>query len=290
MNKQIQFRIVVAVLCFLAIITRMFSQQNQDALLWEISGKGLKSPSYIFGTYHLMCPDQILVTDGIKNAIKQSKQVYLELDFDDQVAMQKIQTSMLLPPGQRLGQFCTAADSALIDTFLQKNLGATFGQLSGVKPIVLLPLIYMPLMGCQPESWERRLVAVAAEQQKEVLGLETVEFQMGIFDNIPNQKQIGWIVEYLKHPDQTQTEFDGIMKAYKQQQVDFLTDMIAQSPQFREYTESLLYNRNRNWANKIPEIIRQQPTFFAVGAGHLGGQQGVLALLRAQGYTVKPVK
>jgi uncharacterized protein YbaP (TraB family) len=52
----------------------------------------------------------------------------------------------------------------------------------------------------------------------------------------------------------------------------------------------LLYNRNRNWVQKLKTIMSEKSVTIAVGAGHLAGEKGVIKLLRKEGYTVKPVK
>jgi uncharacterized protein YbaP (TraB family) len=155
---------------------------------------------------------------------------------------------------------------------------------------VLMQLVYLPLLGCQPDSWEMRLTQLAIDQKKEVKGLETVAFQMGIFDNIPYATQVDWVVEYLSKNDQTVAEFKSLVKSYQEQNLNAMVELVNASPQFRDHAEVLLDQRNRNWAEQIPAMAKQKSTFFAVGAGHLGGSNGVIALLRQKGYTLRPVK
>ena len=57
-----------------------------------------------------------------------------------------------------------------------------------------------------------------------------------------------------------------------------------------EEEDQLIYNRNANWAVLMPDIMAAKPTLFAVGAGHLPGEKGVLKLLQNAGFIIEGVK
>ena len=81
-----------------------------------------------------------------------------------------------------------------------------------------------------------------------------------------------------------------LMDVYRNQDLDKMQEMTAGEEGMSDYIDLLLYNRNANWAKKMPAIMKSKATLFAVGAGHLGGEKGVINLLRQAGYTVRPVK
>jgi uncharacterized protein YbaP (TraB family) len=290
MKKQPQIWLFSTLLVLTASFSTLYSQALDNSLLWEITGPGLKKPSYLFGTFHLMCSEQIQPTDALKEKLGKADQLCLELDMDDPATRKQMETSILLPPGKKLTQFCSPSDSAIINAFLKSTVGATLDQMAVMKPLVLMQLVYLPLLGCQPDSWEMRLTQMAIDQKKEVKGLETVAFQMGIFDNIPYATQVDWVVEYLSKNDQTVAEFKSLVKSYQEQNLNAMVELVNASPQFRDHAEVLLDQRNRNWAEQIPAMAKQKSTFFAVGAGHLGGENGIITLLKQKGYTLRPVK
>jgi len=87
------------------------------------------------------------------------------------------------------------------------------------------------------------------------------------------------------------SELKTLIKDYKKQDIEaLLKDMTSSSTADVAFEKDLLENRNRNWIPRMATIMKEKPTFFGVGAGHLGGEKGVITLLKKQGYTVKAVK
>ena len=84
-------------------------------------------------------------------------------------------------------------------------------------------------------------------------------------------------------------QHDLMTTLYKNRDVEGLYDLISRSSEMKDHRDLFLHQRNKNWVNQLPDILKEVPSFIAVGAGHLGGPQGVIALLRAKGFTVEPV-
>jgi uncharacterized protein YbaP (TraB family) len=133
-------------------------------------------------------------------------------------------------------------------------------------------------------------VKMATEQKKELLGLEKVEDQLAVFDAIPDSLEIRSIMNMVNDFDAQKKEFNRMSTIYKSQDLEALYQLIAESPEMMGSQELLLDRRNRNWIPVMDSAMKKTSTFFAVGAGHLGGNQGVLELLRKQGYSVKPIQ
>lgn len=119
-------------------------------------------------------------------------------------------------------------------------------------------------------------------------GLETLQEQMSFLDALPYTYQAKELVKMLDQ-DSDDGEFQKMVDIYKTQNLDAMVDMIKEQGESSVMEDILLNNRNKNWIAKIEKFASEKPTFFAVGAGHLGGPKGIIALLKEQGYSVTPV-
>lgn len=285
--KTIDRKLILFIFCLVAIVPL----QAQKGLLWKISGNGLKGPSYLYGTIPLICPDEFKVTGATKQAMAKTGQLVLELDMDDPTMMAAMQKVSMNEEGKNISNEMTEEQKAVVNAFFQKHYGADLSQFGIMKPFALMSMMLLKSMDCaQPASYEAAFVQEAKKENKEVFGLETVEFQMGIFDKAPMEEQISWLVEYANDEEAMKKEFDQLVEAYKERDLDKLHGIIISSPEMESMLETLLYNRNKNWIHKIADYAHEKPTFFAVGAGHLASGKGVIALLKKEGYKVKAVE
>ena len=160
-----------------------------------------------------------------------------------------------------------------------------------VKPFVLMGPLFSSLLDCQPQSYETALVELAGKQQSEVIGIETLEEQMAIFDTIPYKDQVKMILMMIDSLPQARKEFRSMVGLYKSQNINELYRMTLQSDFGMEGNEEvMLFSRNKKWIPRMRKIMTSKPTFFAVGAAHLGGEKGVIALLRKEGYKLRAVR
>jgi uncharacterized protein YbaP (TraB family) len=151
-------------------------------------------------------------------------------------------------------------------------------------------MIYPGLLGCAGEAWEQKFMQMAKARQIEIKGLENTKDQLDVMDSIPYQVQADMLAKSLLDVDSLRISFKQMLNVYKSKDLDSLNKLMNDDTSFSRYEDIMLDKRNAKW---IPEIIAQakmEATFFAVGAGHLGGEKGVINMLRKQGYTVKPVK
>jgi uncharacterized protein YbaP (TraB family) len=277
----------------LVLLASYVTAQGQDTtLLYRMTGPGLTQPSYLYGTFHLLCPNDLQITPAIEKAMQSAQQVYLELDLDDPAMMAQMQKSMFMTGGKTTKDLLSAEDYALLDNYLKKNIQIGLAQVGGLKPIGLLSLMYMSMLSCQPASYDMTFAQMAGKDKKEVLGLETIDEQLAALDKIPVEEQLKSLVDMAKKPDEAKAEFAQFLNVYKTHDVAKLTATMKDSKfdaGMNEYENSLLRDRNLRWIPVIEKAAQNKPTFFAFGAGHLGGEQGVLTLLRKKGYTVTPV-
>lgn len=290
-NQMIKIKGLLLFLLFICSVNAKAQQQKNKSLLWEISGNGLKQPSYLFGTIHMICKEEFLLSEIVKQKFSSSKQVYLELDMDDPKLQATMMKEMQLPNNETLKSKLGEINFKKLDSFLKKELKMNLVMFDKFKPMMVMSLLAQRLPSCpQMESYEMNFVKMAGEQKKELLGLERVEDQLAVFDAIPDSLEIRSIMNMVNDFDAQKKEFTRMSTIYKSQDLEVLYQLMVESPEMMGSQEFLLDRRNRNWIPVMEPAMKQSTTFFAVGAGHLGGKQGVLELLRKQGYKVKPIQ
>ena len=266
-----------------------------NTLLWRISGKNLSKPTYIFGTMHMLCADDIQLSDSLKQAIRGADKVYLELDMDDMMQVLGAMSHMTMRNDTTLADLLTAEEYKKVKSFFQENSGLIpFTMLEKFKPLLIESMILKETATCDNMIvMEQLVMEEARENKKEIKGLETMDFQLGIFDRIPYKLQAEQLVKMVENAghDGDDKEMKELTEAYRQQQLDIMDDLTKKEDMgIQNFTDLLLYNRNADWANKLAGLMPANSLVVAVGAGHLPGVKGVLNLLRKAGYRVDPVK
>jgi uncharacterized protein len=266
-------------------------QKNNNTLLWQVSGNGLKHPSFLFGTFHLMCKEDIHFSSQLKEAIKTCNEIYMELDMDDPSTLLGGMLYMNMKNGKKLSDLYTPEEYKKLQSYFTDSLNTPIMLLQRAKPYFLVALLYPKMMDCtSPAGVEEELLQIAKENKKEIKGLETIQFQASVFDSIPYEWQARELLKNIDSFSVYKQEFDEMIALYKKQQLDSMQNMLLKS-EFgsEEYEDLLLNDRNKNWAKELKEIMAKESVFVAVGAGHLTGEYGLISLLRKQGYGVDPL-
>lgn len=282
--------LLLLVFCVLSVISRA-QVPAENSLLWEISGRGLAKPSYLFGTIHLICPTDFSLSDSLKSTLSRTQQVALEMDMDDPGMMAGMMKTMNMTAGNELKKLVTQQEYERLDRFFKDSVHVGLAMFERAKPFVLMGPLFNTVLDCQPQSYEMALVELAGKQKTEVIGIETLEEQMAIFDTIPYKDQAKMLLNLIDSLSSARKEFKTLIALYKAQNINELYGMTLKSEFGMEGNEEvMLFARNRKWIPRIRRIASAKPTFFAVGAAHLGGEKGVIALLRKEGFRVTAVK
>lgn len=297
---------------FLAFFLSYFTAQAQkqkpvtiperldNTLLWEIKGKGLKKNCYLYGTIHLIDAKEFFLTDQAKQCFKKTKALFTEIDMSNLFAMSAKMLSLAPMKDTTLRQLLGEDDYLLVKNYFEKECKSTeartmpFTMYENWQPILLQAFLYQDMIGGPTKSYEMEFIALANEQNKSFGGLETVEDQMQALGSMPYSLQAKGLLETIKSlkedPKKAGETFQKMVAAYKSQDIEGMVAMVQEDEQTGSGEEALLTNRNKNWIPRIIAQCKKQPTFFAVGAAHLGGPNGVIRLLMAEGYTLTPVK
>ena len=288
MKKLVLF---VAVLFFLFSHLTSFTQEK--SLLWEISGNGLKKPSYLFGTIHLICRPDYIWTDKMKKAFEATEKVCLEMDLDDMNLMMEISSGLMDKTGKKLSSYFSTTDYSKLKKYMKDTVGIDLAMFEMMKPVALQSMMVVRSTSCDDAaSYEDSLMKVAKKDGKELLGLESAQEQLDALESIPVDSVLAGLMEVVDGKDDGagEAEYQKLVAAYRDQDVALMHRIIVGSESLAGSSAKLVDDRNRKWIPVIRKMMNNNPTFFAVGAGHLGGSVGVIALLRAEGYKLKAVR
>ena len=282
----------IAVVAVLLISSGVFAQakkatsvnSNDKSLLWEISGNGLSKSSYLYGTIHMICGNDYFLSDKTKKAFTASDNLVLEVNLSDpkelsaaqQLAYGKDPLSKTLSPEQLND----------LDALLQKRTGMTVKQVDKFSLMTVMSLITMKSFGCVDiKSYEMEFIAMAKESDKSVTGFETLQSQMDFLSKGYSDAEM---ITMLQESNDDTTK--KMVQNYIQENLPELYKDIAAPKVMNENAKKWLLDvRNENWVVKMPDMMKDKSTFFAVGAAHLLDEQGVINLLRKKGYIVKPI-
>ncbi len=271
---------------------KLETNKNNNTLLWEISGKDLKKPSYLFGTFHLMCKEDIHFSSGLQAALKDTKEIYFEMDLDDPANTLGALFFMNMKNGQSLKDLYSETEYNKLQVFFKDSLKMSLASLQKMKPSFLEAFLYPKMMPCKNMSGvEQELLKIAASEKKEVKGFETIAFQASVFDSIPYSEQARSLYNTIDSLKNYRMYLDTMMLVYQSQQLDRIESLFSK-PEFglKDGLEILLDKRNINWVAQLKNILPKKNVFIAVGAGHLVGKKGLIELLKKEGYTLKPLK
>ncbi len=262
-------------------------------LLYKISGNGLKQPSYIFGTVHITCQDDLFSMETLNGYLGQADQLIMEIDMNDPAINESVAKDMVIPDGKTFTEFLTPGEYAKVDEFIKSMLGVSVETLKTIKPFTLEVLIVTnpKILGCSPPvSYELGFLQAANTAKKPVKGLDTLEFQTALLNKIPIDKQAKGLYKIAADPQKYTDNFQKIMRLYKSQDVEKLETLLeALRAENKEFADSAVEERNRTWIPKLEKEMKEKASFIAVGSGHLGGASGVIKLLRARGYILQPL-
>lgn len=298
------FVVCAALLCGAGAVAQPSDKFN-GSLLWKISGGGLDAPSYILGTYHLEGADRFEAIAGARAALEASSQVVGELIMADMGAMAtQIQLAALMPEGESYRAMLSESDYEALDNGLKEFLGVGMEQFGMFKPGMISMMFAQVLFTkAFPEVNLQALVPMdilvqnfATEKGLPVVGLETVEDQItALFDSEPMKTQAESLACTIRNMDYNVEAAKKLKEIYEAAGLaamynDSFHDTNNPCPTSDEAKQALLKDRNDKWLAKLPEIMAAAPSFIAVGALHLAGEEGLLFQLDKKGYTVEAVK
>jgi len=286
--KIVDLALILTIVFLINVQVYGQTSNPNNSLLWKIEGNGLQKPSYLFGTNHMLCEGDYVIPQKIKDALAQTEQSYLEINLDDPNFAVEAQKHM--KSDQSLTSLISKEDYNYIDSLLKVKLKTNLKQLESIKPMLVVSSLMQTAIPCKLVSFESEIIKINKAANKEIHGLSSIAEQYSFLDKIFKPKDF---VPFLKmwSEEEMKKSFKELKEAYLKEDLTTIDKLMAAF-----YTadpdgyHQLLPVRNHLWADRMPNILKGKPTFFAIGCGHLQGKEGVIALLKAKGYTVTPVK
>ena len=285
-------RKILSLLLF--IISALFTQAQYNALLWKITGNGLKNPSYLYGTMHTSDARILRQGDKALPYLEQTKQYAMELDPKESFNIAMLE-KVMMGKGYSLKKMIPEREYKLIDSLVEKSTGVSLALFDNISPVFISAIVEADGSGLQKnttgESFlDTYLSEKAAKKKKTVVGIETVDEQIGALNVLSYQEQADLLVDAVHDLEKGADTGGDMVKYYLEQNLDSIAEMDATADMPPKLYRALVTDRNKRMAERIGDMAHKQSTFAAVGALHLPGNEGVITLLREKGYTVEAVK
>lgn len=298
------------IVTIVALAATTFMSANAQ-ILYRITSDKQQKPSYIIGTLHVEDGSYLDSIPGARAALDEVEQVYGEIDINTMTnpdSLATMQKGMTIEDGKTIKDILTAEQFDKLDKYVESIVGAKFSspllfqQMGQLNPAALeqtleiVKILKMKQGKFNPSNTiDTYIQNVAIEKGKKTYGLETMAFQTKTIFGRPMSEMIDELICSIDNAEFFDKQTQLLIDTYHAQDAEKLMDILVMKMGNKcditeEYMNNELFNRNNNWVKAIPSIIKAHSTLFAVGAGHLGGENGVLNLLRKAGFTVEGVK
>jgi uncharacterized protein YbaP (TraB family) len=282
-------KVFILLFAILFLNARIFSQIEKKSLLWEVKTKEGKTCSYLFGTIHAIDETKFYFPKKLEKIAAKCDAVCLEISG---LSSNAPSVEKLMMTDKSLQDLFSKSQMDSIYLWSErylfmkpKQFDENFGQ---AKPFLLLQFILKSSLPENIKSYELVFEEAAKKNNLELLGLETVDFQLSLFDQMSLDEQVEMVMESLRDQKTAKIKFEEMQHVYLEQDLERLYKLTKDES--TTLNRSFLEDRNIDWIPKIEEITKNKIVFIAVGAAHLAGPEGVIELLINKGFQVLPVK
>lgn len=274
-------------------------KNSEKSLLWKISGNGLKESSYLFGTYHLLGDKFLSEVPETTQPFAKAKGIVVELVIDSAKMINAMMSKSIML-NNKISSLLSPGDFKLVDSVLQ-SLSAyhltSFDMFKPAQVSIMLSLLQTQKLNAELlKKYEGvpldiHFATSAKNSGKTVIPLETLDQQLDmLYNHFTPEEQAKQLVETAKQIDLTATFSVEMTQNYLKKDLDALLSMMEALPkEISGNSDHMLKDRNHAWVTVLTPLMKTGSQFIAVGAGHLPGPDGLITLLRKEGYTVTPV-
>jgi uncharacterized protein len=292
-------KLLFSLLAYFLLLTscQVSKAQSGHSLFWEISGKDLQKPSYLFGTHHLLNSDFLARNAIVTQKLQQTELVAGEIIIDSTKLLETAIAGIMLD--NSLDNILSKEDFEATDKVLKEQTGYSLPMLNMFKPMTVYILItnakHLKSLNKdapgQHLSIDEYFQKKGQQMGKPVIGLETMEEQINVLYTVyPLERQVELLKAAVYDKENTVSEeISQINKLYKHQQIEKLFEVAKRTMLPNEY-QALLVDRNNKWLAQLKQEMPRRPMFIAVGAMHLAGPDGLIHQLKKQGYKLRPIR
>ncbi len=274
---------------------------NGQSIFWKIEKPGIQ-PSYLLGTMHVSDPRVLTMPAGASEAASKADVIIVESDevLDDKKAaialLAKPELSMFTD-GSTITSRLTPEEASELEARLKKR-GLALASVNRMKPWIISAFVALPACElarkAEGETFlDQRLAQTAAKAGKRVLGLETYAEQLAALNDLPMDFHIASLLDALRLGDKMNDVNETMLELYRTGNIGAIVPMLqavstekgtAKQAGYAEFEQRIIKDRNKVMASRAGPTLNQGNAFMAVGALHLPGSDGLVELLRAQGF------
>jgi uncharacterized protein len=263
---------LIAVSCLVIITAQAVAQQS---ILWEISGNGLSSPSYMMGTLKFIGEKEFFIPAEAHASLK-NKAVHF-------------------PEGKSLKTELKPDDYAALTHFFEREFKVPASkfehQYGKLIPLALSISMTRLSLGERVKFYDIELLKEAKKNKLETYSLEPIEREAQALHEYPINDQIKALMHSVANFETQKKEFQQVMKDYPQGDLEEIFQYTLHPTENNPvFIEAFYTKRNQEWLPKLDKMMHENSSFIAIGVSHLEGEKGMLALLKEKGYTLTPVK
>ena len=278
---------------FLSVALARQVSAQEKSFLWKVDSH--QNSLYILGSIHLLNKEAYPLKQSIENAFEQTNKLVLEIDLR-RANSDKVQQLMLQKGASTDGTFLhqnVSKETYESVATRAKELGIDIRLLNSFKPWIVattMAAVKLQQLGFDSKlGIDRYFADRAIRSNKPIGGLETAEFQLGLFDQFSAKEQELLLRQSMNEMDHLERNVAEIVRAWKSGDVGSLEKhLLAGMRDYPEIHQKVIEDRNRRWLPQIEGMLsRGENALIVVGAAHLVGTNGVIQLLKSRGYRVE---
>ncbi|MCX6256538.1 MAG: TraB/GumN family protein [Bacteroidia bacterium] len=275
-------------LLFSSVSVLKSQDKPTGSLLWEISGKGIEKPSFLFGTIHIQDKRVFEYSKSVEHRLLECDVYAMEM-LTDGIDPEEIKNAMLMKDST-IDQLLSKDDYEKLDNYFKEQIGMSIMMFNKTKPFFISAEMLDPLIKKEmDEPLDIHLMNLAKENNKKVIGIETFDEQVETVDKIPLKEQAEMLVKSIGDTANPEAKYEEMVVTYLNADLDKMIELTNDTSLPMNFARIFVDDRNKHMAIRIAKFAKKKPTFFAIGAAHLAGKNGVISLLRKKGYTVTPI-
>lgn len=260
--------------------------------LWKATSKD--GTLYIQGSAHVLKADNYPLAPEIEQAYSNSTALVLEVDMGEMMSPKTQQLIMGLAMLKQPDTLKTTLSPEIYKTLEAEaaEVSLPLAAIEQFKPwfaTMTLTLVKMKAMGLDENlGLDKHFYERAQADGKKIIGLESVDFQISLLDSLSEENPDDFVKRSLEEINDLESDLNQLLEAWETGDFQTLEKLMTKG--FKDYPEQFekfITARNKAWAKKLSKMVSTDETYMiVVGAGHLPGDEGVINLLKKQGFTV----
>jgi len=282
-------KFITAIFTIVLFINSSQAQEKiklENSVLWKVEHVDFKEPSYLFGTLHIICENDFKIPKKVSEALQNVDALVLEVNLSDPKEMQELQESMSNP--KKISDEISGEKYNELNELVTNVTGVDLKNYDSYGLSVLNSILISKMLPCTAfKSIENEITLLANKSEKPIFSLEKATEQIEILKNAyPTE----FALEQIMLFDSYKKDFNDAILFYNKEEITKTVNLITKEQYMDENATKLMQiDRNKNWVKKMPAMMKERSNLFAIGAGHLTNEYGIIHLLREKGYTVTPV-